>query len=261
MDYLLVLKNGIGNKIFMLVNILHKYPKTNFYVVDQQSHHKEGKLIALFPALKELKHLQFIEWKEYDKLKHELPEIPISSNIYHSIDGFTPSIKKYFKTDESFNYDFTKGIFVHFRLGDKFEINLNELKKSRPQRYVVMKPEYYSNHISSLLEKKEGPVYVFSDEPSIAECLLGSDFEYPHKNVNEMFHCFRNAKRVILSDSTLSVSAVLLGSKKKDLIAPGYMFDSSYKLVKSPYFEGDSNPTYMMKTLEDYMTVVKKCKS
>ena len=261
MEYILVLKNGIGNKIFALVNILHKYPKTNFYVVEQQSHHKEGKLIDMFPALKDLKYVKFIDWKEYDKLKDTISEVPIPSNIYHSIEGFTPSIKKYFKQDQSLDYDFTKGIFVHFRLGDKFDMNFQELKKSRPQRYVVMKPEYYLDHISALLEKKDGPVYIFSDEPALAKCLLGNHFKYPNEDVNQTFYCFYYAKRVIISDSTLSIAAVLLGSKKKELVAPGYIYNTSYKLVKSPYFAGDSNQKYLMKTLQDYKEVIKKCKS
>ena len=261
MEYLLVLKNGIGNKIFALVNILHKYPKINFYVVEQQSHHKEGKLIAMFPALKDLKYVKFIEWDEYDKLKDTIPEVKVPTSVYHTIDGFTPSIKKYFKQDQSLEYDFTKGIFVHFRLGDKFDINFNELKKSRPQRYVVMKPEYYLDHISDLLEKKNGPVYIFSDEPAVAKCLLGDEFEYPNEDISKTFYCFHKAKRVIISDSTLSIAAVLLGSKKKDFVAPAYIYYDN-KLMKSPYFShGESNQKYLMKTLQDYKEVIKKCKS
>jgi hypothetical protein len=269
MEYIFILSNGIGNKIFMLINILHKYPKTNFYIVDKQSHHKEEKLIVLFPALKNIKNIKFIDWREYDKLKDDVKEIKIDHNhAYYTIEGFTPSIKKYFKIDEKYDslkdkYDFTKGIFVHFRLGDKFTINLQELKKSKPPKYVVMKPEYYLDNISALLEKKNGPVYIFSDEPDLAKCLLSNEFEYPREDVNETFYCFRNAKRVIISESTLSIAAVLLGSKKKDFVFPNFLYlPPSYKLVKSPYFDGgESNEKYIMKTLEDYKEVIKKCKS
>jgi hypothetical protein len=265
MDYLLVLKNGIGNKIFMLINILHKYPKSNLFVVEQQSHHKEGKLTDLFPLLKNV--VKFISWKEYDRLKPEIPELEVSDSMYFSTSGFISPIKKHFKVDEKYDrlkekYDFTKGIFVHFRLGDKFQSNLQELKKSRPIRYVVMKPEYYLDHISSLLEKKDGPVYIFSDDPELAKCLLGNDFEYPDEDVNETFYCFRNAKRVIISDSTLSIAAVLLGSKKKDFVSPDFLYmPPSYKLVKSPYFSGgESDPKYLLRTLEEYKDIIKKCK-
>jgi hypothetical protein len=266
MDHLLVLKNGIGNKIFMLINILHKHPKSNFFIVEQQSHHKEGKLVDLFPALKDLRNLKFISWKEYDKLKETIQDISVPDSVYFDISGFTSSVKKYFKTTDydslKQKYDFTKGIFVHFRLGDKFQSNFNELKKSRPIRYVVMKPEYYLDHIAELLEKKDGPVYIFSDDPSLAKCLLGDGFEYPDEDVNETFYCFRNAKRTIISDSTLSIAAVLLGSKKKDLVSPDFLYmPPSYKLVKSPYFSGgESDPTYLLKTLEDYKEIIKKCK-
>ena len=81
MEYLLILKNGIGNKIFALVNILHKYPKTNFYVVEQQSHHKDAKFISIFPALKDLKYIKFIDWKQYDKLKDTIELVKDRINL------------------------------------------------------------------------------------------------------------------------------------------------------------------------------------
>jgi hypothetical protein len=78
--------------------------------------------------------------------------------------------------------------------------------------------------------------------------------------VNETFYCFWKARRVILSESTLSISAVLLGKKKKDLIVPNFLLmpheDKKYTLQESPYFsEGESNKVYIMKTLEDYNIV------
>ena len=270
MEYILVLKNGLGNKIFILINFLHRYKNVTFHIIDKTSHHQEKipseKLFYLFPKLKEIKNISFIRWKEYDELKKKLPEFEIPFDIYYSIEGFKPSIKKYFKSNEIYDtlkekYDFKKGIFVHFRLGDKFDLNLIELKKGKSVKYVVMKPEYYEHHISELRMNDE-PVYIFSDSPKLAKCLLQGDYEYVDEGVNETFYCFQNARRVIISESTLTISAVLLGSKKKDLIVPNFLnMPPDYKLVPSPYFsEGESNKKYLLRTLAEYTDIVKICK-
>jgi hypothetical protein len=273
MEYILVLKNGLGNKIFILINFLHLYKNVTFHIIDKTSHHQEKipseKLFYLFPKLKEIKNISFIRWKEYDELKKKLPEFEIPFDIYYSIEGFKPSIKKYFKSNEIYDtlkekYDFKKGIFVHFRLGDKFVLNLIELKKGKKPKYVLMKPEYYEHHISELRMNDE-PVYIFSDSTKIAKCLLGADYEYIDEGVNETFYCFQNARRVIISESTLSISAVLLGSKKKDFIFPDFLYmpkeDGTYKLIKSPYFkDGETQKKYLLQTLEEYKDIVKRCK-
>jgi hypothetical protein len=266
MEYLLVLKNGIGNKIFTLINFLHRYPKDTFYIVDRTTHHQEGtqeeKIWNLFPLLKEHPRIKFIRWKKYDELKETIKELEVPWKIFYEIDGFVPSIKKYFHASEDFNYleeklDFKKGIFVHVRLGDKVEGNIQALKKGNPVVYTVMKPEYYQDHISSL-RKKDEPVYILSDSLEIAERMLPG-YEYPDLNVNETFYCFQNARRVILSESSLSISAVLLSTKKKDLVVPNFLImpteedQKKIKLVKSPYFShGESNKNYIMTELKDF---------
>ena len=81
MEYLLVLKNGIGNKIFIIINFLHRYPKHTFYIVDRTTHHQEGtqeeKIWNLFPLLKEHPRIKFIRWKKYDELKRAKYDIEI----------------------------------------------------------------------------------------------------------------------------------------------------------------------------------------
>jgi hypothetical protein len=271
MEYLLVLKNGLGNKIFILINFLHKYKNVHFHIVDSKSHHQEGlaeeKIWYLFPKLKELSNVSFIRWKEYDELKKTMPEFEVPFDIYYVTSGFKPSTKKLFVPANEYQsledkYDFKKGIFVHFRLGDKFKLNLIELKKGKSPKYVVMKPEFYEHHISEL-RKKDEPVYIFSDELPLAKCLLSGEYNFVNEDANETFYCFQNARRVIISESTLSIAAVLLGSKKKDLVVPNFLYmPPDYKLIKSPYFsEGESQKKYLLRTLEEYQEVVKKCKS
>lgn len=276
MDYLLVVKNGLGNKIFILANILHRYPKDRFFAVDSKSHHQEGlleeKVWHLFPLLKEHPRIKFIRWKEYDELKPVATELDVGvDEIFVKLEGKTPTIKKYFKPSSEYDYlqdkyDFKKGIFVHYRLGDKVQINYEQVKKGKPIRFVVLKPEYYTDYILKL-RKNDEPVYIFSDSPKEAKCLLNGDYTFVNEGANETFYCFYYAKRVIISESTLSVSAVLLGSKKKDLIVPRFFVSSVHhpvhplKLVPSPNFsDGVSDESYIVKTLKDYQDLIKKCK-
>lgn len=273
MDYLLVLKNGLGNKIFILINFLHKYKNVHFHIVDGKSHHQEGiaeeKIWYLFPKLKELSNVSFIRWKEYDELKKTIPEFEVPFDIYYVTEGFKPATKKLFVPATEYQdledkYDFKKGIFVHFRLGDKFVLNYHKAKKGKGLDYVVMKPEFYEHYISEL-RKKDEPVYIFSDQPKLAKCLLGN-YTFVDEGANETFYCFQNARRVILSESTLTIAAVLLGSKKKDLIAPNFLMrpmnqGEQPKLIPSPYFSGgESNQKYILKALKDYEDIIKKCK-
>ena len=265
MEYLLILKNGLGNKIFTLINFLHRYPKDTFLVLDKTTHHQEGtqeeKIWNLFPLLKEHPRIKFIRWSSYDKLKETIKELEVPWKIFYEIDGFVPSLKKYFQASEDFNYleerlDF-KGIFVHVRLGDKVKENIRSLKKGNSISYIIMKPEYYQHHISAI-RKKDEPVYILSDSLEMAERMLPG-YEYPDLNVNETFYCFQNAKKVILSESSLSISAVLLSKKKKELVVPNFLLmpneedQKKSKLVKSPYFsDGESSRKYIMTKLEDF---------
>jgi hypothetical protein len=264
MEYLLILKNGLGNKIFALINVLHRYPKDKFIVLDKTSHHQEGlseeKIWNLFPDLLKHPRIKFIRWSNYDAIKDSIKELEFTWTIFYEIDGFVPSLKKYFHASEDFAYledklDFKKGIFVHVRLGDKVQQNMQALKAKKPIRYIVMKPEYYQDYILKL-RKKDEPVYILSDDLVLAEKILPG-YEYPDLTVNETFYCFQNARRVILSESSLSIAAVLLSKKKKDLVVPNFLImhyeDKSSKLISSPYFsEGESNKKYIMKTMEDY---------
>lgn len=272
MEYLLVLKNGLGNKIFILINFLHRYPKDSFYVLDKTSHHQEGKaeekIWNLFPLLLKHPRIKFIKWSNYDKLKETVPEMEVPWKIYYEVDGFTTGIKKFFRVNEDFSYledklDFKKGIFVHVRLGDKVKENMQALRAGKTLRYVTMKPEYYQDYISEL-RKKDEPVYILSDDLELAECILPG-YQYPDLTVNETFYCFQNARRVILSESTLSISAVLLSIKKKDLVIPNFLFmpneERPFKLIPSPYFSGgESNKKYLMTDLKDFEKL-KKCKN
>jgi hypothetical protein len=292
--YTLRLSVGIGSKILMLITFLYKV-KANFLVFDSKSIHQKGidteQLIYLFPDLKKHPRIKFIQsWKEYDSLTKKFPNFmrdyehfidpdmhcrktKFFNFVYdnHKAAFKSTTLRKYFSLNPIYSYldklDLKHGIFVHFRLGDKLEINYNNLSTGNNIEYILLKPEFYLDYIEKL-RKKDEPVYICSDSPKIAKCLLGDQFEYLDLDANETFYCFRNCSRVILSDSTLTISAAYLGTKKKDLIYPDFIVTMHscegdgrpLRVDKSPFFEGgDSNPKYLLDTLSDYKKIMKQC--
>jgi hypothetical protein len=292
--YIVKLGSGLGNKIFYLANILYKI-KGNFLVFDSKSVHQKGLDIEhvsyLFPSLKEHPRIKFIKsWKEYDTLLKTIPELPKSylesddkncrkskriDFVYENHKAVFKStvIRKYFALNPVYSYldklDLKHGIFVHFRLGDKVLINYNSLISGKKIEFILLKPEFYLDYIAKL-RKKDEPVYICSDSPKVAKCLLGDEFNYLDLDTNETFYCFRNCSRVILSDSSLTISAVYLGTKKKDLVYPNFYVrifscegdGNPLRVEKSPFFEGGggvSDPKYLLDTLSDYKKIIKQC--
>ena len=270
MEYLLRLINGIGNKIFILVHFLNKYPKDTLLVVDQRSHHQSGsakeKIWNLYPDLLDHPRIRFIRWSEYDNLKETVPELEITNDIFHSTEGF-PKAKKYFTPNTLYDslqdkYDFASGVFVHFRLGDKFVQNYQKVRKGAAKDYIVLKPEYYLKHI----ESAKGPVYIFSDQPKLAKCLLGGDYTYVNEDVNETMYCFQNARHLILSESTLGFAALKLNRKRYHAVVPGY-FVWNKKMIHTPYFEEsasidiENDKEFILETKAEYEDIIRKCKS
>ena len=272
MEYLLRLINGIGNKIFILVYFLNKYPEDTLLIIDGKSHHQHGsekeKIWHLYPKLLEHPRIKFIRWKEYDSLKlQDMKELEITLDIFHNIEGFSEkAIKKYFKINSEYDYlktkyDFVKGLFVHFRLGDKFIQNYQKVRKGASKDYIVLKPEYYLKYISEF----NGPIYIFSDDPKLAKCLLGTNYEYPIEDTNETLYCFQNAKHLLISESTMSIAGIKLQTKKFKAIVPGY-FIWEKKVIKTPYFKKDMNieiendELLILNTKSEYEDVITKCK-
>lgn len=170
-------------------------------------------------------------------------------------------------------YDTKKGIAVHVRLGDKFKMNYDNLKKRQPQLFIVMKPQYYIDNVLKMLEKKKGPVYIFSDSIEFAECLLKPylpNCQIVREDFVETFYLFTKFKRAIISESTLSVAAFYMNFKNPEVIAPAYKVDfdpkgkSTYKLVKADSVDDetfilDNNKDYIMANKKDYDEVINQC--
>jgi len=274
MEYLVRLKYGFGNKLFILASMLHQNPKAILHILDTTTEHQEGnlkeKIWHLFPLLRQHPRIYFIRWTEYDELKKIMPELNYEFDIFFAkFESKISSLKKYLVPTYEYDYlknkyNFTEGIFVHYRLGDKVKINYDHLKKGKPIHFVVMKPEYYQDNIEKMRKNNE-PVYIFSDSPELAKCLLNDEYTFVDENVNETFYCFYYAQRVIISESSLSVTAVTLGPTK-EIVVPRYVVSSLYdieplKLIENPNFDyGDMEQTYILQTLQEYEKFINQCK-
>ena len=280
------IKWGFGNKFFMLLYLLY-YSIINkaekLYIVQAPSHHDkrtpEENFTEIFPKLKKLKFLEFISWKEYDNIKksnNEYKEINIKNghnwftdtnliklqdfmNIYSCL-TINPIYKNVIK---KYKINTSKGIAIHYRLGDKIQINLT---KTKPM-YVIMKPEYYIYHCQKMLLEENGPVYVFSDSINLAKCLLK---ELPNCifidiGYIETFYLLTKIKRLIISDSTLSIGAALLNKKAKQIVLPDYYIDVTTLKVNKNFFHDvysniirETNQKYIMQK-SDILQIKKYC--
>lgn len=283
---------GFGNKVFMFIRYVYEFKKLQkqhkdlekLYIATYVSHHEKDidkeKIQNVFPTLKDLDWLEFITWKQYDNLKKDAfvqlnPEYLFRYEPFIAMKSF---IKKEMKINTDYDYlldkyDTKNGIAVHIRLGDKFEWNYKNLKSNRPVSFVVMKPEYYVQNVLKMLEKKNGPVYIFSDSVDFAECLIKPSL--PNANIVnedfvEIFYLFTKFKRAIISESTLSISAFYMNFKNPHVIAPAYRVDfdpkgkSTFKLVKTisaddKTFDLDKTKDFIMQTKAEYDYVIKTC--
>ena len=89
-----------------------------------------------------------------------------------------------------------------------------------------------------MLQEENGPIYIFTDSIKLVKILLKDLFEkYSPILIDcgyiETFYLFTKIKRIITSDSTLSVGGVLLNKKAKQIVIPNYLIDiNTYKVIK-----------------------------
>lgn len=242
------LKQGFGNKLFMIMKAINTYRKGEYdglLLAYSKSHHEKGTpeedFLEIFPKLKELPWLNFISWKEYDSLKKEIKELlPDYNFTSEDFIELRPFIKKYFVIHSKYDYlldkyDTKKGIGVHIRLGDKLEINKQFLKSGRKERYLLMSPQYYIEQVQKLLQEKKGPVYIFTDSPHFAKCF-GLDAEIVDEGFIETFFLFTKFKRSVIGDSTLTIAASYMNFLNHESVVPEYMVKvGTQKLETSTY--------------------------
>lgn len=266
---LCILKNGIGNKLFILVNILHQYGKKyTIYFAEQPSRHKDPKLTVAFPTLPNL-----ISWTQYDEYKKKgIKEIYVDDSIWVKDAGFHPP-PAFLHMNSSYDYllkkyDFENGIFIHVRYNDKFTWNYEKLLKKDPRIFILLKPSYYADAIKKF--EKGGPVYIFSDT-SFVKCLLDDtikDAVFAEENSYETFFCLTQCKKLVLSDSTFGIAAAYLNSNPTlEIVAPGYTNDHMNKLkIRNTPYKYTSNThivrdrSYILpKSISEYEIIKDRC--
>jgi hypothetical protein len=278
---IVIIINGLGNKLFALANIIEQYKNYKIYFTEQTSHHQtsriEKKLKFVFPEIKNCENPKLISFKNFDILKNKgIEEIELKNDI-HFINpiGFIHQkdfLKKYFKMNSSYDYllnkyDFKDGIFVHVRYGDKFMINYQNLKRNTYKHfYTLLNPSYYIDNINKMLKEKEGKVYIFSDSVEMTKCLFKSDnFIYTNEGSYESFYCFTKCRRLIISESTISIAATYLNyNEDLKVIAPGFAIKNGGNIDKTFYvypstvtYENDRS--YLLDNIKQYNEIIKKC--
>jgi hypothetical protein len=292
------IKHGTGNKIFMLLDAI-KIFKTlkrkrplywnKLYIVHGKSHHEKGikteQLDYIFPKLKELDWLEFISWKQFDSLKKNAKEFtdytsdgPLFMNpsLFWNSRYFTEQptfVKTYLKFNPAYEpllkkYDTKKGILIHYRLGDKFEINYNLLIRNKNPRHILYEPGFFIKHVQRMLEQAAGPIYLASDVPKIAECLLKPSFPdliTLKEDAESTLYLMSKFKRMIITESTMSAVGGYLNVNADEIIASKYYIDiTNHKLIPNPYmipeiFTLDPDKKHLLLTLEQHKAIIKDC--
>jgi len=280
---IIILKNGLGNKLMTIVNLIHKYREKPIYFLEKQSIHQlrsfYDKLKYIFPNLNTDEKYSLMSWTLFDALqKHGIKETTyVDHDVFYRIPGFinlTDNTRNLLKMNSNYDYlqdkyDLKNGIFVHYRLGDKFEINYNDLNNNKSCSFILLKAEYYINNVLKMLKEKFGQVYIMSDSIEVAKCLLNNKIPnaiFVNEKTAETFFLMTHCNRLIISDSSMTVSAIYLNNNKPQVIAPNFVVDfySTCKINNNFFFSKDmvifdNNKEYLLNTKGDYDIIYKQC--
>jgi hypothetical protein len=280
---IIIVKNGLGNKLMTIINLIYKYSGKPIYFIEQLSHHQNRsfveKLRYIFPNLNTDKDYSIMSWKLFDALQKEgIKETEYQDHeMYYTIPGFinlTTNTRNLLKMNSNYDYllnkyDLKNGIFVHYRLGDKFELNFNELQKNKVCKYALFRPEYYVESVSKMLKEKPGKVYILSDSIKVAECLLKdkiSNAIFVNEKTAETFYLMTHCNRFIISESSMTVCAVYLNNNNPQVIVPNFLIDprDKHKLINNIYFNDkivsfNNNKEYLLNKKDQYDKIYKLC--
>jgi hypothetical protein len=276
MIYFGKIREGFGNKLFMLlshINVFKKAKGESLYILECPCKHDRhsDRFQLIFPHLNEIPWLHFVDQIKYDSLKGtEMKQPSFLKEDFLELSSF---IKKYFKMNEKYEklldkYDTKKGIAVHVRLGDKFQENYRQIKDGKKETYLLMSPKYYIDKTQEFLSEKNGPVYLFTDSIKFAECFLKpglTEAIIVEEDFPESFFLLTKFKRAVISESTFSIAAHYMNFLKHEFIIPSYrLTPSKGNLIDSPYvnssFRLEDDKSYKLEPSE-YSPILKRCYS
>lgn len=119
-------------------------------------------------------------------------------------------------------------IVIHVRLGDFLE-NMESVG--------VLNGTYYQNAVRKITDHVSREIWIFSDDTAKARAILGGHFDEKIIYINppvgsdpaESLRLMSESKDIVISNSTFSLWAALLGSREKSVVAPSNFFVSSAK--------------------------------
>jgi len=277
-----ILKNGIGNKLLIITNIIHKYKNKEIYFLEQYSNHDQydkspEKLKYIFPNFNNNDYnIKIISWKLFDFLKeYGIKYIEYTNDIFYDPSGLiniSNSTRNLLKMNPKYDYlkdkyDLNNGIFVHYRLGDKFELNYKDCFKKRACQYALFTPKYYIDMINIMLKEKQGLIYIMSDSIKVAECLLKNKIPnliFINEGTPETFFLMTHCNRLIISESSMTVAAAYLNNNNPQIIAPNFLINLNRKIIKNIYFDKQmvqfiDNKKYLLINKKQYDELYYKC--
>jgi hypothetical protein len=243
-----IISDGFGNKLYMITLYIYLYFKINMYqkldkiyLVYKISDHERGeieeRLDYIFPKIKKLEFIKFINWNDYKKLKIDMAKdsvyinskkirqnkfseikLPIKYFDYNFDKKYFLEYKNYFmdlftfrdsfkKLDNQFDFNIP---LIHIRLGDKLYHNYKcVIEKKDVHMFALYTPEFYRD-ISVSFNK----VYVSTDSPELFNLyyrkVLNKKVILIDQPFYNILYLMTKFKRIVLSDSTLSVFASYL---------------------------------------------------
>ena len=186
------IKQGFGNKIFLLQNIIYFYlelkkinPKFDklYISILKSKHEKDSQLSAIseflniFPSLTENEEIQFVGFKDFDILKQEcivVKQNELTQSSFKTLGNVENSI--YFDTEYNFSLIPVNSYYMLFK--KLFQVNTNlsdsllydydfkndimmhirygdkfNLKDKNKNVHIVLRPKYYFDALYDLLSK------------------------------------------------------------------------------------------------------------
>lgn len=295
------ISDGFGNKMFMITHYIHIFMKirqyqdidylylhyyTSMHELNNVKNLDKGLIYNVFPKIKKLDFIRWVNWDEYNILKLNIKIIhKIKNNrelfnknfnakkvnlpIRYIVEYYKNFKKEYYLNDNfnknlfTFNSDFKKldkkynfNIpIIHARLGDKIDFTYNAVfrKQKKEQIYAINSPFFYIEALK-LFNFRSKFIYVSTDSPNIFKKFYSKFFDkkivFIKENYYNIFYLFTKFKYLILSDSTLSIFASYMNKNLKKSVSHGlYLNHFIYNNSKIKYLK---NKLFLKNTIKLY---------
>ena len=243
-----ILNSGIGNKLFLLLEHLYIYkllkhsnPELKLYIINQRSHHEKTEKIHIDKLFEPIDNIEFLTWAQYDKLKSSIKQIIKKQPTY------SESFLKSIEFPCVFDYILEHIPEIKHSIIDSFDIALHSPKKSVSDigvhvrfgdkllypydSYLFANPLYYIESIKSIRKPGES-VTIYTDSPKIVEEFILPFIDKPvsisDSNPEDTVLEMAKIKKLVITDSTLPLAALVLRKSSCEVLFPKYKFTVKY---------------------------------